>query len=112
LLLSTSPPSSQENDNEHPELKFLHICTKSNLASAEGLGINSFLTVQTRILVTLFEVGHGFYPAAYISIGSTIRAADALDVHPGIDVSSYSLDDGAKQEDIVLMWSGILVLDR
>jgi hypothetical protein len=114
LLLSTSPPSSAEEDeNDISEFKFLYLFTKNSLASAEGFGINSFLIVQTRLSVTLFEVAHGFYPAAYISIVATIRAADALEVHAEIDAPfSHSFGDGAKQEDTVLMWSGILILDR
>jgi hypothetical protein len=64
-------------------------------------------------LVTLFEAAHGFYPAAYISIGTTVRAADALEIHPGIDDSpSHSLDDGATREETVLTWCGVLILDR
>ncbi|KAI0123778.1 hypothetical protein BJ170DRAFT_687030 [Xylariales sp. AK1849] len=83
------------------------------MASAEGLGINSLLIVQSRILVTLFEVAHGFYPAAYISIGATVRAAEALEVHPGADTSpSHSVDDGARREEEVMTWCGILILDR
>jgi len=63
--------------------------------------------------VTLFEVAHGFYPAAYISIGATVRAADALEIHPVAETSpSYSLDDDEKREETVLTWCGILILDR
>jgi len=102
-----------EDDNDLPEFRSLYICTKSNLAAAEGLGIHSSLTVQARVLITLFEVVHGFYPAAYISIAATIRAADALDVHPEeVTALSHASGDGAKDEDAMLLWSGIIVLDR
>jgi hypothetical protein len=112
-LLTTTPPSSPDDDNDHSEFKSLYLYTKSSMTSTEGLGINSFLIVQSRILVTLFEVMHGFYPAAYISIGATVRAADALEIHPGADDSpSHSLDDGAAREETGLTWCGILILDR
>jgi hypothetical protein len=112
VLLSTTPSSSPEDDNDPSEFKYLYLYTKSSMISTEGLGINSFLIVQSRILVTLFEVAHGFYPAAYISIGATVRAADALEIHPGADaLPSHSLDDGAKRE-TALTWRGILILDR
>ena len=63
--------------------------------------------------MTLFEVAHGYYPAAYISIGTTVRAADALEIHPGTDASPLlSIDDLAKREDTVFTWCGILILDR
>ncbi|KAK9252678.1 hypothetical protein V1507DRAFT_436037 [Lipomyces tetrasporus] len=113
ILLTTTPASSPEDDNDPSEFKSLYLYTKSSMTATEGLGINSFLIVQSRILVTLFEVAHGFYPAAYISIGAAVRAADALEIHPGADASpSHSLDDGAKREETVLIWCGILILDR
>jgi hypothetical protein len=113
LLLTTHPPSSPDDNHDSSEFKSLYLCTKSILASTEGLGINSFSVVKSRILVTLFEVAHGLYPAAYISIGATVRAADALELHP-VDGSSppdFS-EDGANREEQILTWCGILVLDR
>jgi hypothetical protein len=112
-LLTTTPPFSPGDDNDPSGFKSLYLYTKSSITSTEGLGVNSFLIVQSRILVTLFEVAHGFYPAAYISIGATVRAADALEIHPGANSStSYSLDDEAKRQETIVTWCGILVLDR
>jgi hypothetical protein len=112
-LFTTPPPSSQEDDNDSSEFKSLYLFTKCSIASTEGLSINSSLIVQSRILVTLFEVAHGFYPAAYISIGAIVRAADALEIHTGADsLPFHSSDDRAKREEIVLTWCGILILDR
>ncbi len=109
ILLTTAP----RDGNGSSKFTCLYHHTKSGIASAEGFGINSFLVIQARILVTLFEVAHGFYPAAYISIGAAVRAADALAIHPGLDVSpSYSLDDQEKQEETASTWCGILILDR
>ncbi len=105
MLLTTLPAAS--------EFQSLYLRTKSILASTEGLGLNSLPIVQSRIMVTLFELAHGFYPAAYISIGATLRAADALEVHPGSNVSpSQSSDVEAKHEDRLFTLCGILVLDR
>jgi hypothetical protein len=113
ILLANTPPSSPEDDNDPFELKSLYIFTKTSIASTEGLGINSFLIIQSRILVTLFEIAHGIYPAAYISIGATVRAADALEIHPSaVASSSQSLENGAKLEESVLIWCAIVILDR
>lgn len=63
--------------------------------------------------MTLFEVAHGFYPAAYISMGATVRAVDAFEIHPVADAShSDPLPDRAKREETALTWCGILILDR
>jgi hypothetical protein len=113
ILLTTTPPSYPEDDNYPSDFKSFYLYTKSTITSTEGLGINSFLILHSRILVTLFEVAHGFYPAAYISIGATVRAADALEVHPGADnLPPHSLVDGIKRKETVLTWCGILILDR
>jgi len=113
ILFTTTPPSCAENDNGPSEFKSLYLYTKSSITLTEGLSINSFLIIQSRLFVTLFEVAHGFFPAAYISIGATVRAADALEIYPGVDASpSDSSHDEAKREERALTWCGILILDR
>lgn len=113
ILLTTPPPFSPEDENDPSEFQSLYLYTKNSITATEGLGINTVLLVQSRILMTLFEVAHGFFPAAYISIGATVRAAEALEVYPGGDTShSLCLDDGQKQEEQVMTWCGILILDR
>lgn len=113
LLLTTRPSSTANSDGNTSELETIYLQTKSALALAEGLGFNSFPIVQSRILITLFEVSHGFYPAAYISIGATLRAVDALEVHPrGDALQPHCADLAVSHEETILIWCGILVLDR
>ncbi|KAK4957081.1 hypothetical protein LTR10_005039 [Elasticomyces elasticus] len=112
-LLTASPSSTPNNAGTAFEPESLYLQTKSSLALAEGLGLNSLSIIQSRILVTLFEVSHGFYPAAFISIGATVSAIDALEVHPGGDTLQHRSPDGAANDDeIIMTWCGILVLDR
>jgi hypothetical protein len=113
LLLTTSPSSTTKGDGNISELETLYLHTKSSLALAEGLGFNSLPIVQSKILVTLFEVSHGFYPAAYISIGATVRAADALEIHPrGDTLQPRRSESAVTHEETIWIWCGILVLDR
>lgn len=113
VLLTTIPVSSGRNEEVAFEFETLYLQTKSSVALAEGLRLNSFPIVQARILTTLFEVNHGFYPAAYISMGATLRAADALELHPGEDtLLPHYTDEAVRHEETVLTWCGILVLDR
>lgn len=112
ILFTASTPSSPECGDDASEFKSLYLHSKSCITIAEGLGINSFLMIQSRILVTLFELAHGFHLSAYISIGATVRAADLLQIQPGINTSRpYSVDDVANQER-ALTWCGILIVDR
>ena len=113
VLLTTSPSLTAKSDGNTFELETLYLQTKSSLALAEGLGFNSFPIIQSRILITLFEISHGFYPAAYISIGATLRATESLEIHPRADALQPHCSDGAvSHEETILIWCGILVLDR
>lgn len=67
--------------------------------------------MQSRLLVTLFEVAHGLYPAAYISIGATVRAADALIVL-GEDLRWTASASEHHTEERVMAWTGMVILDR
>jgi hypothetical protein len=111
-LINTSPSPKLEHDGSS-QFTHNHLQAKSCLALAEGLGLNSLVLVQSRILLTLFEVSHGLYPAAYMSISSTLRAMDALEIHPTEEALQRKWLNGiTSQEETILTWSGILVLDR
>lgn len=111
-LLCTSP-STSSGDGTPSDFQSAYLRVKSWIAVIEGLGVTSLKIVQARALVTLFEVAHGFYPAAYISIGTTVRAADALKDHGYLCPSSSSStsDESGKEEAIVIGWA-IRILDR
>lgn len=67
-----------------------------------------------RLLLTIFEAGHGITHAAYISIGATIRAAAAL----GFDnilanqARLQCLDLTITVEDAKQTWRGIMCIDK
>ncbi|KUJ15403.1 uncharacterized protein LY89DRAFT_735517 [Mollisia scopiformis] len=109
-LVATTPPELPEDVNDPSEFKTSYLCAKSWISLMEGFGINTLDLLLARILVTLFEVVHGIYPAAYLSIASTTRAADALALYPGVDASLSEDEDN--RQDGVSGWCGILVLDR
>ena len=95
------------------DFQSLYLLVKSHCSLLEGLGINSLETVQARLLLTLFEMVHGIYPAAYITIGSTVRAADALTRMGELkSKSSLSEQDSEKWQQYLTTWCGVLILDR
>lgn len=86
---------------------------KSFLGLLDALGKNTLSLLQARLLVVLYEMGHGLYPAAYISIGAIVRAADALEVRA--DAKASMLRDQTDEEfslEVTYLWRGILLLDR
>lgn len=113
-LLSTDPMSTaKDNAEDHIEPKAVYLHIKSSIALTEGLGLNSFPLVHTRIMITLYEVCHGFYAAAYISIASTFRSMDALLEHPPDTTKEYHRTPvSSSHEEAVSAWCAILLLDR
>ncbi|KAF7587215.1 hypothetical protein BBP40_007552 [Aspergillus hancockii] len=94
-------------------MRSLYTLVKGFVASLDAVGINSLDLLQCRLLLTIFEVGHGLYPAAYISMGANVRAAVAL----GINVTSTSQLQGyfkspERAEEARYTWYGIVITDR
>lgn len=114
LVVKSAGTAGSEDDRSSRSLYFF---AKSRLAATEVLGINSFGIIQARILINLFEILHGFYPAAYISIAASTRAMEALDAFPEMGATEDTtvitpLDTETNILERVLTWCGILILDR
>ena len=113
VLLSTTPEHQANNGGESIGFMSLYLSTKACSALVEGIGINSLLVVQSRLLIALFEAAHGFYPAAYVSIGATVRAAEALVVYGERDVPMIQSTAGDRENDeLMITWRGVLIVDR
>jgi hypothetical protein len=86
--------------------------TKSLFAMLEAIEINSLDMLQCRLLLTIFEVGHAIYPAAYVSAGADVRAALAL----GADTVLYKQLGSCRLPDQVgeaqKNWQAIVMVDR
>ncbi|GAQ47106.1 unnamed protein product [Aspergillus niger] len=107
VMLDTRPPLS-----EGSICKSLYLWAKSWTSLIEGLGIHSLELVQARTLITLFEVVHGLYPAAYISVGATARATDALNIHSRYLSSPDPSNNGTPTPEVAFIWCGTYTLDR
>jgi hypothetical protein len=78
MLLNSAPRESHGAYILSPEHKSMYLMSKARISMLEGAGLNLIDFVKARLLVNIFEVSHGLYPAAYLSIAATVRAADAL----------------------------------
>lgn len=88
----------------------MYLMSKTWITLLEGAGWNSIDFVKARLLITLFEVSHGFGIAAYLSIANAARAADALVVFQRQEVSQSLAEQDI--EEYRIMWWGIAILDR
>ena len=108
LLITTTPPVKETLDS----FTSFYVLVKSSIAIVEATNINSLEIVQSRLLVSLFEFGHGM-PAAFISIAATVRAAVAIGLNETIKTPCTDISaDCSKLEEGLRVWWGIVMLDR
>ncbi|PSN70483.1 hypothetical protein BS50DRAFT_662738 [Corynespora cassiicola Philippines] len=105
LKLVTTPPPT----NPHDAKTQLYNDTKHFYLEVEGSMIFSISVLQAGIVITLYELGHGIYPAAYMSVGAYARvwwAVVILDrfffaaTEPLIN-DSFPADDAEWDEEVV-----------
>ena len=109
-LVSWSPRDDTQNNG--PKSLF-YLAIKRTLTETDLAGIFSLQLLQATILVSLYEIGHAIYPAAYMSVGACARYALAMgiDAFMTIDMSSAALSI-LDQEEKRRAWWAILILDR
>lgn len=96
-LINTMPKGKHITEEVGP----LYTAVKSSIAILESIDVQSTRLVQSRLLLSLFEVGHGLHNAAYVSLGAVARAASLI----GINRAK------ANSEELNVWW-GIVILDR
>jgi len=109
-LIAWSP---LEQANESKPKTETYLVAKRFLVEAEAAGMFTFQLLQALLLVTFYELGHGIYPAAYMSVGACARYGLAL----GIDGQTLSMSSNStltllEQEERRRSWWTCLILDR
>ncbi|KAB8254211.1 hypothetical protein BDV32DRAFT_143092 [Aspergillus pseudonomiae] len=108
VLLGANPVK----DEITPRMRSLYILVKGYIASLEAIDVNSLELLQCRLLLTIFEVGHGLYPAAYISIGANVRAAVALGANEASKAElEKTFKSSEKADEARCTWRGIVITD-
>ncbi|OQD93160.1 hypothetical protein PENSOL_c034G00713 [Penicillium solitum] len=72
----------------------------------------SILVLQAGVLVALYELGHGIYPAAFLSIGVCARYAHALGINVSRTVPTRRVLTLVEVEERRRAWWAIVILDR
>jgi hypothetical protein len=75
-------------------------------------GAFSILVLQAGALLALYELGHGIYPAAYLSIGACARYAHALSINVSRTVPTRRVLTLVEVEERRRVWWAIVILDR
>jgi hypothetical protein len=75
----------------------------------EIAGYLNIYTVQSAILISLYEIGHAIFPSAFISVATCARNAIAVGINETLPIRGNSW---AEQEERNRAWWAILILDR
>ncbi|KAI9764835.1 MAG: hypothetical protein M1840_007981 [Geoglossum simile] len=79
----------------------------------ETSGVYSLTLLQAGILISLYELGHAVYPAAYLSLGQCARLGHALGIH-GKDTPQmlHKVGTWTELEERRRVWWAVVILER
>lgn len=78
----------------------------------ETAGVISLRVLQGMILVSLYEIGHAIYPAAFMSVAASVRYAQGLGIQPG-GMQRLKLPlSWVEEEERKRVWWSAFLLDR
>jgi hypothetical protein len=91
----------------------LYEAAKRFFLETELAGVLSLKLLQAAVLIAFYEVGHGMYPLAYISVSVCMRYSVVLVVGPQSESSSSRLPTKwVEEEGRLRLWWALLLLDR
>ncbi|KAH6967597.1 hypothetical protein BKA56DRAFT_636383 [Ilyonectria sp. MPI-CAGE-AT-0026] len=111
-LLIAATKLVAENISGGDARTLLYTSVKLTFPRLEASGILEFKVLQAWILLAVYEIGHGIYPAAYLTIGSCVRYAGALGVDTSVERITAENADDLECEEQRRSWWAILLLDR
>lgn len=93
-----------------PEALSLYRVVKTCNLQLELAGVQSLMVIQGGVLIALYEIGHGIYPAGYTTVALCARQAISLGVHN--PDSPKFLQHWSDWEEQIRVWWFIVMLDR
>lgn len=86
--------------------------TKHYHVEVENAGPLSILVLQAKVLMALYEMGHGIYPAAYMSVGACARYGYAMGIPNNQMAGIKRLLTLVEVEEQRRVWWAVVILDR
>jgi hypothetical protein len=114
LLLCMKLVSESPNEAEHPTTTLLYRLTKVFYLSVESSCLISLQTLQACVLIAVYELGHGIYPAAYLSIGHAARLGIMIGLHDKKHAQQLfrEAETWSQGEEQRRTWWAIVLLER
>jgi hypothetical protein len=112
-LILWVPSESVQGGSEPQTVDYL--AGKQYLAELESAGAFTLPMLQGRVLMSLYEFGHGIYPAAYMSIGACAAQAFALGLGEEREMGEVQGErrlTWVEHEERRRVWWAIIILER
>lgn len=116
LLILCMKLISESTDTTHPSDSTLYQSARQIAAALEDTSIISLSLLQSIVMIALYEVGHGVFPAAYLTVGRAARLGMMMGLHCRNAQRTTQLykpaDSWTLCEEGRRTWWAVLVLDR
>ena len=89
-----------------------YLSLKRQLLSLEQAGVLTITVLQAMILIAFYELGHGIYPAAFLTVGICARYAVALGLNNDIFLWDNTDSSRAAMEEKHRAWWAVVILER
>lgn len=108
-LVSEVPP-----EGGRPASSALYSLAKEQYHRVESDCLISLQLVQSAILIAVYEIGHGIYPAGYLSIGHAARLGIMIGLHDRKNAAQLfkGPETLSQCEEELRVWWAIIILDR
>ena len=106
-LITTLPPTSPRN----PRTPLYHAVKHFHL-QVQDSSVFSLPVLQAGVLLALYELGHGIYPAAFLSVGACARYGHALGINCSGSLQARRVLTLVEAEERRKTWWAIVILDR
>jgi hypothetical protein len=112
LLLCMRLVLTVVQDKIPPSTTSIYLAAKQFSFEIEATATPSLQALQARILISLYELGHAIYPAAYMSIGACARYGISLGIDGRDTPQTNTSGDWTDMEERKRAWWAVLILDR
>lgn len=101
-------------DTVSPTDRSLYWTAKTYFTLLEANALLSVQLLQASVLIATYEVGHGIYPAAFITTGHIARLGQAMGLHSRKDAPQMGtrFPTWTEQEEVRRAWWAVQLLDR
>jgi hypothetical protein len=114
LLLCMRLVSEIPTEQERPATSPIYCIAKDFYSRVENSRLISLQLLQSAILIAIYEIGHGIYPAGYLSVGHAARLGIMIGFHDREKAPQLfkEAETWSQCEEERRTWWAVIILDR